>query len=79
MTKLVLNDEIANVIREKASQRGYEDPEAYLLALLEADTDESSEAENQQIRADLKLAFRQALQGKTISREELRRRMAEDE
>jgi hypothetical protein len=77
MTKLVLNDELANVIREKASKRGYEDPEAYLLALLEADTEEDAEAENQKIRADLKLAFRQALEGKTISREELRRRMAD--
>ena len=41
-------------------------------------TEDDTEAENQKIRADLKLAFRQALEGKTISREELRRRMAEE-
>jgi hypothetical protein len=81
MTKLILDDAVANLVREKAIQRGYDDPMAYLLDLVAADQTEVDESlsENQKIREDFKLAFQQAIQGKTISREELRRRMAEDE
>lgn len=79
MTKLILNDEAANLIREKAELRGYADPTAYLLDLVAADIDEDILAQNQQIREDFKLAFKDAIQGKTISRAELKRRMAEDE
>jgi hypothetical protein len=77
MTKLILDEDFANLVREKASQKGYDDPKAYLLDLVTAD-EEDADAENQKIRADLKLAFQQAVKGKTISREELRRRMAEE-
>jgi hypothetical protein len=79
MTKLILNDEAANLIREKAEQRGYDDPTTYLLDLVAADIDDDIVAENRRIREDFRLAFREAIQGKTITREELKRRMAEDE
>jgi hypothetical protein len=79
MTKLILDDKAASLIREKAEQRGYDDPTAYLLDLVAADIDEDIVVENRRIREDFKLAFREAIEGKTITREELKRRMAEDE
>jgi hypothetical protein len=79
MTKLILDDEAADLIREKAVQRGYDDPTAYLLALVAADSDEDIAVENRRIREDFKLAFKDALQGKGMSREEFKRRLAEDD
>jgi ribosome-binding protein aMBF1 (putative translation factor) len=79
MTKLILNDEAAELIREKAMQRGYDDPTAYLLDLVAADSDEDIAAENRRIREDFKQAFKDALQGKGMSREEFQRRLADDE
>jgi ribosome-binding protein aMBF1 (putative translation factor) len=79
MTKLILNDEAADLIREKAVQRGYDDPTAYILDLVAADSEEDVVAENRRIREDFKQAFQDALQGKGMSREEFKRRLAEDE
>jgi ribosome-binding protein aMBF1 (putative translation factor) len=78
MTKLVLNDEVASLIREKAEQRGYDDPTAYLLDLLAADSEKNDKqfAANHAIRESFKQAFKQALQGKGMSREEFERKLS---
>lgn len=78
MTKLILDDETAQLIREKAEKRGYDNPTAYLLDLLAADSEESF-PDNQHIRESFKRAFKQALRGEGMSRAEFERRLAEDE
>lgn len=81
MTKLILDDESANLIREQAAQRGYTDPKAYLLDLVAADAEneEGPFPDNQHIRESFKRGFKQALQGKVMSYEELKRRLHEDD
>jgi hypothetical protein len=78
MSKIILQDETAEYIREKALEHGYDDPALYLLDLVEADN-EDAEADNQAIRESFKRGFKDALQGKVMSLEELKRRLAEDE
>jgi ribosome-binding protein aMBF1 (putative translation factor) len=81
MTKLILDEEAAKLIREKAEQRGYNDPTAYLLDLVAADNEEEDKQfpDNHAIRESFKRGFKEALQGKGMSREEFERRLAEDE
>lgn len=80
MTKLILDDEAANLIREQAAQRSYTDPQAYLLELVAADAEneEGPFPDNQAIRQSFKRAFKQALSGKGMSREEFERRLRGD-
>jgi hypothetical protein len=79
MTKLILDDETAQLIREKAEKRGYDDPTAYLLDLLAADEEGEALPDNHAIRESFKRAFKQALRGEGMSREEFERRLREDE
>ena len=81
MTKIVLTDETAEYIREKAVQHGYDDPTSYLLDLVAADNTPEDEAvsDNQAIRESFKRGFTEAIQGKVMSREELKRRLADDD
>jgi len=58
-------------IEELALRRGYSTVGDYLLALVEADADELTEAEDVDIRAELKEGLRQALHGETVPLESL--------
>ncbi len=82
MSPIILKDDLAECIRQQAQQRGYATPEAYLLDLVEADTDTLEyvmpEASQTEIEESFKRAFKDALSGRVLTREELRRRLAED-
>jgi hypothetical protein len=78
MNKIILQDEAADYILEKALEHGYDDPVHYLLDLVEADN-EDAETDNRAIRESFKRAFKDALQGKVMSHEELKRRLTEEE
>lgn len=77
MEKIIFEDDAASFIREQAAQKGYASAEKYLLDLVKADAE--SIRPNQAIRDSFKQAFKEALQGKVLSKEELAHRMAEDE
>jgi hypothetical protein len=77
MSQIILKDEMADYIREKALEHGYDDPSDYLLDLVAADNEEEAGTENETIRESFKRGFKQALQGKVMNREELKRRLAE--
>ena len=82
MSQLILQEDLANRILEQARQRGYANPEAYLLDLLEADVeewDESQVALNDDLGLGFKDAFKDAIRGKFFTKDEYRRMMADDE
>jgi hypothetical protein len=65
-------DEERDILIERAHARGYRNPKAYLLELIEMDVEESDEEESEsEILMGIQISLEQALTGKTFPASQL--------
>jgi hypothetical protein len=71
---LHVSDEQAHRLAQHAREAGYENVEAYLQALVEADLNERTDA----VKASIKRGFEDGLSGRTLSESEFWNRLNTD-
>ncbi len=77
MTQIILSDTTAEEVLQQATLKGYDNPEDYLLALIEADA--ALRALDVALGQEFKQAFKDAVRGKAHSKADYKRMMAEDD